>query len=102
MSAWYVFSSIGIYPMNPASGDYEIGSPLFEKSTIQLSEGKTFVIEAENVSDKNFYIQSATLNGKVFNHTYISHKEIIQGGVLHFIMGAEPNKAWGLTKNNME
>ncbi|KRD61049.1 alpha-mannosidase [Flavobacterium sp. Root935] len=97
MSAWYVFSSMGLYPMNPASGEYEIGSPIFEKSTLNLPNGKTFVIEAENVSNKNFYIQSATLNGKAFNKTAISHQEMLQGGVLHFTMGAQPNKNWGLT-----
>ncbi|UPZ14888.1 GH92 family glycosyl hydrolase [Flavobacterium humidisoli] len=96
MSAWYVFSSMGLYPMNPASGEYEIGSPIFEKSTLDLPNGKTFVIEAENVSNKNFYIQSATLNGKAFNKTAISHQEMLQGGVLHFVMGAQPNKNWGL------
>lgn len=97
MSAWYVFSSMGLYPMNPASGEYEIGSPIFEKSTLNLPNGKTFVIEAENVSEKNFYIQSATLNGKAFNKSAISHQEMLQGGVLHFVMGAQPNKNWGLT-----
>jgi len=96
MSAWYVFSSMGLYPMNPASGEYEIGSPIFEKSTLNLPNGKTFVIEAENVSKQNFYIQSATLNGKVFNKTAISHEEMQKGGVLHFVMGAQPNKNWGL------
>ena len=96
MSAWYVFSSMGLYPMNPASGEYEFGSPIFEKSTLNLPNGKTFVIEAENVSDKNFYIQSATLNGKAFNKTAISHQEMLKGGVLHFVMGAQPNKNWGL------
>ncbi|WP_281632926.1 GH92 family glycosyl hydrolase [Flavobacterium luteolum] len=96
MSAWYVFSSMGLYPMNPASGEYEIGSPIFEKSTLNLPNGKTFVIEAENVSDKNFYIQSATLNGKTFNKTAISHQEMLKGGVLHFVMGAQPNQNWGL------
>ncbi|WP_343583862.1 GH92 family glycosyl hydrolase [Flavobacterium sp.] len=96
MSAWYVFSSMGLYPMNPASGEYEIGSPIFEKSTLNLPNGKTFVIEAENVSDKNFYIQSATLNGKTFNKTAISHQEMQKGGILHFVMGAQPNQNWGL------
>ncbi|KIQ16559.1 alpha-mannosidase [Flavobacterium sp. MEB061] len=95
MSAWYVFSSMGLYPMNPASGEYEIGSPIFEKAKINLEGGKSFVIEAENVSNKNFYIQSATLNGVPFNTTVITHKQILQGGILHFVMGAEPNKNWG-------
>ncbi|WP_235841684.1 GH92 family glycosyl hydrolase [Confluentibacter sediminis] len=101
MSAWYVFSSIGLYPMNPASGEYEIGRPIFEKSTIHLPNGKPFVIEAEHVSDKNIYIQSVTLNGTEFNQTSILHQQIIQGGVLHFVMGSEPNKTWGLTNNNL-
>jgi len=99
MSAWYVFSSMGLYPMNPASGEYEIGSPIFEKSTINLPGKKTFVIEAENVSDKNFYIQSATLNGVAFNQTAITHQQIVKGGVLHFVMGSEPNKKWGQKTN---
>lgn len=98
MSAWYVFSSMGLYPMNPASGEYEIGSPIFEKATINLEGGKTFVIEAENVSDKNFYIQSATLNGVEFNQTAIKHQQILKGGTLHFVMGAQPNKNWGIQK----
>ncbi|MBD0831897.1 GH92 family glycosyl hydrolase [Aestuariibaculum sediminum] len=96
MSAWYVLSSIGLYPMNPASGDYEIGSPIFEKTTMNLPNGKTFTIEAENVSQTNFYIQSATLNGESFNQTSISHKTILNGGTLHFVMGPEPNKNWGI------
>jgi len=98
MSAWYALSSIGIYPMNPASGDYEIGSPIFEKASIALSGDKNFVIEAEQVSDKNIYIQSATLNGELFDQTSISHQQILEGGTLHFVMGSEPNKAWGTTK----
>ena len=96
MSAWYVLSSIGLYPMNPASAEYEIGTPIFEKATIKLSDNKTFVIEAEHVSDKNFYIQSATLNGKDFNQTRISHDDILKGGTLHFVMGDQPNKNWGV------
>ncbi len=99
MSAWYVFSAMGFYPMNPASGDYEIGSPLFETTTLNLSEDKTFTVKADNVSDKNCYIQSATLNGKTFNKTTISHKEIMQGGILHFVMDSIPNKKWGVTTN---
>ena len=95
MSAWYIFSSIGLYPLNPASGNYEIGSPIFEKSTIKLSNYKTFVIIAKNVSDKNIYIQSATLNNQEFNNTSISHQQIMKGGTLEFVMGSKPNKTWG-------
>ena len=98
MSAWYVLSSMGLYPMNPASGEYEIGTPIFDKTTMNLPNGKTFTIKAENVSDKNIYIQSATLNGEVFDKTTISHQDILKGGTLHFKMGAEPNKQWGLSK----
>lgn len=98
MSAWYIFSSLGIYPMNPASGEYQIGSPLFEKATIQLPNNVLFNIEAENVSDKNIYIQSATLNKKELNRTYITHQELLKGGTLHFIMGAAPNKSWGVAQ----
>ena len=100
MSAWYILSSIGFYSVNPASGNYEIGSPIFKKTTITLSEEKSFIIEAENVSDKNKYIQSAMLNGNVFNKTTISHQQIIAGGTLHFVMGSLPNKKWGVNNNN--
>lgn len=98
MSAWYVLSSIGLYAMNPASTEYEIGSPIFEKSTITLANGKTFSIKAEAVSSENIYIQSATLNGTLFNKTTISHKTILNGGTLHFVMGKIPNKNWGVAK----
>jgi predicted alpha-1,2-mannosidase len=98
MSAWYVFSSMGLYPFSPASGEYQIGSPLFKSSTIKISEEISFTIKADNVSDENIYIQSATLNGKDFNRTTISHKEIMQGGVLQFKMGKNPNKNWGIIK----
>jgi len=96
MSAWYVLSSMGLYSMNPASGDYEIGSPLFEKTTLKISKNKTFIIEAKHVSDTNIYIQSATLNGQVFNRTTIAHQQILNGGSLNFVMGPKPNKNWGI------
>ncbi len=96
MSAWYVFSSIGLYPFSPASGVYQIGSPIFEKSTIKTSDTSSFIIEAENTSNDNIYIQSATLNGEEFNRTYLTHSEILQGGTLHFKMGNTPNKEWGI------
>jgi len=99
MSAWYVFSAMGLYPFNPASGDYQIGSPLFEKVTIKISEDIEFVIIANNASDKNIYIQSATLNGKEFDRTSIAHAEILDGGILEFVMGNTPNENWGLIKN---
>ena len=98
MSAWYVLSSIGIYPFNPASGEYQIGSPIFEKTTIKISDNKSFTIIAKNASDENIYIQSATLNGTAFNRTTITHSELMNGGTLEFIMGNNPNKNWGITK----
>ncbi|MGM0932858.1 MAG: GH92 family glycosyl hydrolase [Bacteroidota bacterium] len=98
MSAWYVFSSMGLYPFNPASAEYEIGSPVFEKSTIDLENGNRFSILAKNVSDDNIYIQSATLNGEIFNQTSISHEELLAGGELIFEMGNKPNKNWGVLK----
>ena len=98
MSAWYVFSSMGLYPFNPVSATYEIGSPLFESSVLNLENGNHFEIIAEGVSEENIYIQSATLNGEEFNRTSISHEEILEGGQLHFIMGPEPNKSWGVTQ----
>ena len=102
MSAWYILSSIGFYSVNPASGNYEIGSPIFEKTTITLSEEKSFIIEAVNVSNENKYIQSAMLNGKIFNQTTISHLQIVAGGTLKFVMGSVPNKKWGLNNNKLE
>ncbi|RDY61988.1 glycoside hydrolase family 92 protein [Flagellimonas nanhaiensis] len=90
MSAWYVFSSIGLYPMNPASGQYEFGSPIFEKTTISLDADKSFVITAPNTSSINKYIQSVKLNGKQLDRTYITHKELMNGGTLEFEMGSDP------------
>lgn len=96
MSAWYVLTSLGIYSFNPSSGEYEITSPLFEESTIAMPNGKTFKIIANGVSDENRYIQSATLNGKTFNQTSISHSMLLNGGELVFEMSNSPNKEWGV------
>lgn len=96
MSAWYVFSAMGFYPMNPASGQYEIGSPIFDKVTLNVSKDKTFVITAKNNSSINKYIQSAKLNGENLQRSHISHKELIAGGTLEFEMGPEPNMNWGI------
>lgn len=96
MSAWFVMSSIGLYPMNPASGEYEIGRPLFRKTHINLENGKTFTIIAEGVSDKNMYIQRATLNGVPVKGTAIRHQDILKGGKLVLSMGSQPNQSGGL------
>ena len=99
MSAWYVLSAMGFYPVAPGQNVYSIGSPEFSKVTIHLDKsfgnaGK-FVIETRNNSRENKYIQSATLNGKPFNKPWFDHSEIKNGGTLIFSMGAEPNKSWG-------
>ena len=95
MSAWYTVSALGFYPVNPTDGNFIIGTPMFEKSTINLEGGKSFIITAKNVSDTNFYIQSAKLNGKVLNRNYFTYKELMKGGKLEFVMGDKPNKSWG-------
>ncbi len=95
MSAWYVFSAMGIYPVNPVAGVYVFGSPLLDEATITLPEGRTFTIVARNNSAENCYIQSVELNGKPSSKSYISHRDIVAGGSLTFVMGPEPNKAFG-------
>ncbi|MFV0564258.1 MAG: GH92 family glycosyl hydrolase [Flavobacteriaceae bacterium] len=92
MSSWYVLSALGFYPVNPAQGVYALGSPIFNKTIINLESGKQFVVETENNSDKNKYIQSVTLNGTPFNQSYITHQDIINGGHLIFNMGEFPNE----------
>uniref|UniRef100_UPI0032173AB0 GH92 family glycosyl hydrolase n=1 Tax=uncultured Draconibacterium sp. TaxID=1573823 RepID=UPI0032173AB0 len=95
MSAWYVLSSMGMYPVNPANGAYVFGSPLFDKATINLPEGKAFTFVAENNSKENLYIQSVVLNGKPFTKSFITHKQILEGGTLVYTMGNTPNKNFG-------
>lgn len=95
MSAWYVFSSLGFYPVFPANKAYVMGSPLFDKATIALPKGKTFTIEAINNSPENKYIQSMELNGKPYTKSYIMHEDIVNGGVLKITMGNQPDKQFG-------
>ena len=95
MSAWYVFGALGFYPVCPATPYYAIGSPVFPRAEIAVGNGRTFTIEAEGTSPENIYIQSATLNGKPYNKSYISHSDITNGGVLRFVMGPRPNQTWG-------
>ncbi|WP_205510575.1 GH92 family glycosyl hydrolase [Longitalea arenae] len=95
MSAWYIFSSLGFYPVFPASGVYVLGSPLFDKASIQLPAGKKFTVETVGNSAKNIYIQSVTLNGKPWPNTYIFHKDIMKGGTLRVVMGSKPSQSFG-------
>ena len=94
MSAWFVLSSLGFYPVNPASNQYLIGCPLFEESRIILGGNRVFQISAPNSSDENPYIQGAILNGEPLERNWITHQEIMEGGLLEFEMGAEPSQ-WG-------
>ena len=95
MSAWYVFSAMGMYPVNPAAGIYVFGSPVIDEATIAVPGGKSFTIVTKNNSPENLYIQSVELNGKPYSKSYIAHPDIIAGGELTFVMGPEPNKAFG-------
>ncbi len=94
MSAWYIFSSLGFYPVTPASNQYIIGAPLFDKASIQLENGNTFTIQAINNSENNKYIESVLLNGKKHPFSYITHNDIINGGSLIFTMTDAPTN-WG-------
>jgi len=95
MSAWYVFSALGMYPVNPAAGIYVFGSPIVDEATIAVPGGKSFTIIARNNSPENVYIQSVELNGRPSTRSYITHRDIVAGGELAFTMGPEPNKAFG-------
>jgi predicted alpha-1,2-mannosidase len=95
MSAWYVLSAMGFYPVCPGQLMYSIGTPIFDKVTINLENGKQFIIKTENVSNDNFYIQSATLNGKAYSKCYLNHNNIMNGGEIIFNMGSEANPKWG-------
>jgi predicted alpha-1,2-mannosidase len=86
MSAWYVFSALGFYPVDPVSGEYQIGTPLFTKATIHLDNGKTFTVKAPKRDAKNLYIDSMTLNGKTLSRYAIKHSDIMNGGELLFNM----------------
>ncbi|MBD1424553.1 GH92 family glycosyl hydrolase [Sphingobacterium arenae] len=97
MSSWYVLSALGIYSVCPGTDEYVFGSPVFEKATVKLENGKEFVVIAKNNSPKNVYIQSAQLNGVPYDRNFIRYEDIIQGGKLEFVMGASPNMNRGVS-----
>ena len=97
MSAWYVISTCGLYQVEPAGGKFIIGSPLFEKASLNVGDGKTFTVVAKGNSDKNIYIQRATLDGKPYTKSYLTYADIIRGGTLELVMGPKPSK-WGTAK----
>jgi predicted alpha-1,2-mannosidase len=101
MSAWYIFSLMGFYPVAPGSNEYVIGSPCVNKAVLNLENGKTFTITAEGLSDKNIYIDKLLLNGKEIDRNYIRHEEIIDGGQLRFIMSSQPNKNRGVSEESL-
>ena len=99
MSAWYVFTALGFYPVTPASDEYAIGRPFVSRATMNLPSGKQFIVTASPLDDAHSYVGQVTLNGKPLDHTYLRHADILAGGELHFTMQAEPNKTWGAAVN---
>ncbi|CAN1547258.1 COG3537 Putative alpha-1,2-mannosidase [Flavobacteriaceae bacterium] len=99
-SAWYVFSAMGMYSVAPGTNQYVLGAPLFKKITLNLENGKTFVINAGNNSAENRYVQKAKLNGKTHTKTYLNHSDITNGGTFNLIMSSEPNKSKGVNESD--
>jgi predicted alpha-1,2-mannosidase len=103
MSSWYVMAAMGLYQICPGSPVYQLTSPVFDRITIHLDpkfySGKSFTIMTKNFGPDRFYIQSATLNGKPLDRSWITHEEIVKGGTLVYEMGTEPNKNWGIESN---
>ncbi|WP_347159864.1 GH92 family glycosyl hydrolase [Pontibacter chitinilyticus] len=97
MSAWYVFSALGFYPVAPGSTQYALGSPSVKEATIQLENGKSFTVTAKHQSDRNVYVQKVELNGKVLDRGYLTHEDITSGGNLTFFMGAKPDRKQALS-----
>lgn len=100
MSAWLIMSAMGFYPVTPGLPEYITGTPWFPEMEITLENGNVLKIIAKNVSEENFYIQSATLNGKKYTRSFISHDDVMKGGELVFIMGSKPNESWGAGEGN--
>ena len=95
MSAWYIFGTLGFYPVCPGSDQYVIGAPFFKEASVKLPNGKTLTVKAPKVSDTNRYIKKVLFNGKEYTKLYLTHADILQGGTLEFEMAARPNKARG-------
>lgn len=99
MSAWYVMSALGLYPVNPAGAFYVLGSPLFPKASVDLGEGVRLVVRAANASAANRYVQSVTLGGRPLARAWVGHDELVAAGEIAFVMGPQPNKAWGAAES---
>ncbi len=100
MSAWHILSALGFYQVNPSNGVFVFGSPLFDKASVNVGNGKRFDVIAKNNSPKNIYIQSVMLNGKPYENAWISYQDIMKGGTLTFTMGDQPNKSFGAAPQN--
>lgn len=101
MSSWYVFSALGFYPVTPGKAEYIIGTPIFPEATLNFENGRKFTVKAANVSEKNIYIQNATLNGKEYTKSYLNHEDLVKGGMLELTMGEKPNESWGVSTENI-
>ena len=100
MSAWYVFSSLGFYPVNPSNSAYVFGSPIHEEAVLNLPGGSTFTVRTLNGGEGNMYIQSVKLNGQPYLKSFITHADIVRGGVLEFEMGPQPNPEFGVSPDS--
>lgn len=100
MSAWYVFSALGFYPVNPANGEYALTSPIFDEAVVRLPKGKSFTIFAKGASEGNKYIQAAEMNGQPLSELFLSHEVLMAGGELKITLGELPNKQWGALQRN--
>lgn len=100
MSAWYILSAMGFYQVSPSGGVFVFGSPMLDKATISLPDGKTFTVKALNNPESNPYIQSVRLNGKPYTKAYITYDDIMAGGTLEFTMGPEPDKEFGAAEQD--
>ncbi|HEY9713684.1 MAG TPA: glycoside hydrolase domain-containing protein, partial [Chroococcales cyanobacterium] len=95
MSAWFIFSALGFYPVNPAEGTYVLGVPLFNKAQIELPNGRKFSIIAKNYSANNRFVDHVLLNDKPLSRTFLTHEQIMDGGTLEFVMTDKPGSKWG-------
>jgi predicted alpha-1,2-mannosidase len=99
MSAWLVFTALGFYPVAPGSNQYVIGRPFVDRAVLNLPNGKTFIVIADNLSDANRYVTAVSLNGAAIDRSYLEDEEIRAGGELRFTMGPTPNKRWATSKS---
>ena len=95
MSGWYILASMGLYPVLVGDPVFQLSTPVFDKITIHLPDNKDFVIKTKGADDSNFYIQSASLNGKPYNNCYLNQKDMISGGTLEYQVSGKPGENWG-------